>query len=169
MQRWYVIQAKPRHEVTAEENLQRQGFEVYLPRLITPRRRRGKWQDAVEPLFPRYLFIHLEMGVDNTSTIRSTKGVARIVRFGEYPIPLPEGFVEFLRAHEDPERGAQVPDRPQFQAGDRVRILAGPFAGLEGIYSEPRGDQRVVVLLDLLGKQNRVAIERDHLISAGNT
>jgi len=168
MSRWYVIQAKPRQEAVAEENLQRQGFEVYLPRLVQPRRRRGKWQDVVEPLFPRYLFIQLEMGIDDTSTIRSTKGVARIVRFSDYPVPLPEGFVEFLRAHEDPARGAQVPDRPQFQAGERVRILAGPFAGLEGIYNEPSGDQRVVILLDLLGKQNRVALPRDHLIGEGS-
>ena len=167
MKRWFVIHTKPRQEGVAEENLRNQGYEVYLPRISVPRRRRGRWQSTVEPLFPRYLFIELEPGRDNMAPIRSTKGVSGLVRFGNDPTPLPAGFVDYLRGHEDSATGAHLPDRPQFVPGDRVRVLSGPFEGVEGIFREPRGENRVLVLIDILGKPSPMAIDGDHLIGAG--
>ena len=89
MKYWYAVQAKPRQENTAEENLRRQGFDTYLPKIQLRRRRRDKWTKVVEPLFPRYLFIHLEPGVDNWAPLRSTLGVSTVVRFG---VETPEGM-----------------------------------------------------------------------------
>ena len=80
---WYLVQSKPRNEMRALENLVRQGYETYLPLMEVERLQRGKLLKKMEPLFPRYLFLHLEEGNDNWGPIRSTMGVAGLVRFGQ--------------------------------------------------------------------------------------
>ena len=76
MTNWYAVQTKPRQELVAEQNLQRQGFVTYLPRIRLRKRKRNKLVDAVEPLFPRYLFIHVDPDQDSLAPVRSTLGVA---------------------------------------------------------------------------------------------
>ena len=78
---WYLLYAKPRQEKIAVENLQRQNYAVYFPQVSMWRTRRGVRQKVVEPLFPRYLFIHLDSHTDNWAPIRSTLGVMSLVRF----------------------------------------------------------------------------------------
>ena len=83
MNNWYLLQSRARQEFIAEENLARQKYEVYLPCIKRARKIRNKWQEITEPFFPGYLFIHLDMEAQNTSTIRSTRGVLKLVKFGE--------------------------------------------------------------------------------------
>ena len=80
--RWYLIHTKPTREVAAEVNLQRQGYQVYYPRLLRPTLVNGRWIDRVASLFPRYLFLRLAVGRQAMGPVRSTVGVANIVRFG---------------------------------------------------------------------------------------
>ena len=68
--RWFVVQTKPRQEQIALDNLSRQGYHSYLPRLCQQKRRRDQWHTVVEPLFPGYLFVQLTPGTDNTAPIR---------------------------------------------------------------------------------------------------
>ena len=70
---WYLLYSKPRQEGVAVENLKRQGYETYLPLVRTRRRRQGQYVSLVEPMFPRYLFIHLSDQTDNWGPIRSTR------------------------------------------------------------------------------------------------
>lgn len=79
---WYLAHSKPGQEEVAKTNLERQGYTVYLPLCNLFRRRMGRRLAVIGPLFPRYLFIQLESGVDDWRPIRSTKGVAALVRFG---------------------------------------------------------------------------------------
>ena len=67
MHHWYVIQTKPRQESVAIENLERQGYAAYCPKMAQAKRRRQRqrWQKVIEPLFPRYLFVQLAMGIDD--------------------------------------------------------------------------------------------------------
>ena len=69
MKNWYLIYTKPHKEQLARENLERQGYEIYLPMARLRRRRMGKGATRIEPLFPRYLFIHLDAKTDNWSPI----------------------------------------------------------------------------------------------------
>ena len=94
MKLWYAIHTKPRQEDLAAEHLRRQEFEVYLPRIKQPRRYRGRWRDAIEPLFPRYLFIRLELGSENVAPIRSTRGVTKLVSFNGQPATADEAKAE---------------------------------------------------------------------------
>jgi len=161
MTNWSVVFTKPRQERVARENLAHQAFKTYLPMLQQAKRRRGRWVDVIEPLFPRYLFVALDFGVQDISPIRSTLGVIDLVRFGLLPAIVPDGIVESLMAAEDPASALHLTGAGRFHKGDRVTIAAGPFSGVEAIFEESTGKGRVSVLLDLLGRANRIEIDRN--------
>lgn len=161
IERWYAVCCKPRQETVAEENLVRQGFHVYLPRIRIRQRRRGHWLEAVEVLFPRYIFIRIDPLRRSTATIRSTCGVVGLVRFGMQPAVVPGAAMEALREREDAASGLHEEKRPLFSAGETVKMVDGPLVGMEGVYTEQDGDKRVIVLLELLGKSNKVTVSRD--------
>jgi transcriptional antiterminator RfaH len=146
-------------ETVAEINLQRQGYQVYYPRLSRPTRVRGHWADQITSLFPRYLFLRLSLGDQAMGPIRSTVGVANIVRFGcEYPV-VPDAVVENLRVRADTQTGLHRLHRDTpFEPGCHVRIVAGVFEGLEGVFQRESGVDRVMLLLGLLGRETLVQV-----------
>jgi transcriptional antiterminator RfaH len=157
--RWYLIHAKPAREVVAESNLRRQGYEVYYPRLLRPKRVRGRWVDSVGSLFPRYLFLRLAVGHQAMGPVRSTVGVANIVRFGYDYTVVPDGVVDNLRQRADAETGLhRLHNRAPFEPGSSVRIVAGVFEGLEGVFQRESGDERVTLMLGLLGRDTLVEL-----------
>ncbi|MGD2074366.1 MAG: transcriptional activator RfaH [Gammaproteobacteria bacterium] len=135
--RWYVIHTKPRQKTLAADNLQRQSFEIHLPRLEQIRRDRGKWRRSIEPLFPRYLFIRLALGRDNTAPIRSTRGLTRLVGFTGRPAPVPEAFIDTLSAC-GAATGLHHPEA-RFEPGRAVTIVGGPLQGLQAIFRHTMG------------------------------
>ncbi len=163
---WYLVHTKPKQEKCALENLQRQGFQCYLPTLPSEKLRQGSLTVADEPLFPRYLFIRLGQGdsAPSWAPIRSTKGVSRLVSFGVEPAKVADSLVAALRALE-----ASVQAEPErlFKHGERVRLTEAPFAGIEGIYQMADGESRVMVLIELLSKQVRVRVPLGSLRKAG--
>jgi transcriptional antiterminator RfaH len=155
---WYLVYAKPQQESVAKTNLERQGYETYLPRLRQTRRRQGRRTVVVAPMFPRYLFIRLDSHTDNWGPIRSTLGVVSIVRFGQQPARVPDSLIAVLRENEGPEGIQQIPDT-ELQPGTRVRVMEGSLSGLEGIFFAKTGRDRVIVLLDVMGKVARTALD----------
>jgi transcriptional antiterminator RfaH len=147
---WYVVHTKPRQEVRAFDNLQNQHYECYLP-MSRVQKVRAKGVEVVqEPLFSRYLFIRLDAKNQNWSPIRSTVGVASLVRFGAQPAKVPSALIDYLRQAPQPEV------RQLYEAGDAIDIHSGPFAGLSGIYQTPNGQDRALILIDLLGKTHAI-------------
>lgn len=148
---WYLVHTKPRQEKRALQNLEQQGYECYLPTMPVERLRHDHLDITREPLFPRYLFIRLSM--DNSAKswgpIRSTLGVNRIVSFGSEPARINNNLINLLKLQE-----TTLHDEPKrlFSPGDRVQLTAGAFAGIEGIYQMADGEQRVMVLVELLSK-----------------
>lgn len=156
--RWYLIYSKPRQEGLARDNLDRQGYETYLPLLRTPRRRLGRRLIRIEPMFPRYFFIHLDTATDNWAPIRSTVGVSTLVRFGMDPSPVPDDLIELLRQRDD-SSGVQDIAMHHFHTGQKIRIEEGPFMGYEGIFLAETSQQRVLVLLDVVGKAAKARLD----------
>ncbi|GHU11566.1 transcription antitermination protein RfaH [Betaproteobacteria bacterium] len=154
---WYLIHSKPRQEKCALENLERQGYACYLPMLATEKLRQRILTIGEEPLFPRYLFIQLGSGLlaKSWSPIRSTKGVSHLVRFGNNPARVEAALIDALRARE-----SALKDQPKqrFAAGERICLTEGAFAGIEGIYQMSDGESRVMVLIELLGKQATLSV-----------
>jgi transcriptional antiterminator RfaH len=160
---WLVVHTRPRQEEEARTNLAQQGFQTFLP-CIRERKRRGrrlKW--VISPLFPRYLFVDADLGEQDLAVIRSTRGAVDLVRFGSVLVPVPDVVIDHLRALQHPEAGAVVaPDEP-YRPGDRVEILEGPFAGLSGVFDVYHDADRVALLLEVLGRQARVSLQREQV------
>ena len=159
MVRWYLIHTKPTRELVAEVNLRRQGYQVYYPRLQRPKRVHGRWVDRIDSLFPRYLFLRLAVGHQAMGPVRSTVGVANIVRFGQDYAVVPDVIVEKLRVLADPETGLhRLQSCSPFEPGSNVRVVAGVFDGLEGVFQRESGTERVVLLLRMLGRDTLVQL-----------
>lgn len=163
---WYVANCKPRQESIAAENLRRQGFEAYFPRMKARQRRRGAWLESIQPLFPRYLFVHVDPSCRNIAPIRSTRGVVGLVRLGGQLAKVPDSVLATIKARSEPESGLHDDPQRIFTAGERVSVCEGPLAGLEGIFTSPDGEQRALVMLEMLGKVNRLRIPLDWIAKA---
>jgi transcriptional antiterminator RfaH len=150
---WYVIHTKPRQEQRALENLQRQGFEAWLPMITLEKVRRGHLAQVVEPMFSRHLFIRLDTVQTNWSPIRSTLGVSKLVAFGNTPAAVPDDLISALRNMPAPPRERMM------NPGDEVQFVAGPLKGLRGIYQQHDGEARAMVLIELLSQPQTIQTE----------
>jgi len=152
---WYAVATKPRREADARLNLARQGYSVCLPQITLRKRRRGQWSLVTEAMFPGYLFVALVLGVDDPAPIRSTIGCHGLVRNGLEAVPVPNEVMAPLLA-----LGERSADAIQgFSFGEKVRLEAGPFAGLEAIFQMPKGEDRAQVLIALLGQPRPVVVD----------
>ena len=163
---WYLVHSKPRQERVALENLEHQGYACYLPVLPTEKIRRGALTLADEPLFPRYLFIRLgsDLSAKGWGPIRYTTGVSRLVSFGSEPAKIDDALI--LQLQEVESKHKTNPAR-LFTAGDRVRFAEGAFVGIEGVFQIADGEQRVLVLIELMSKPLSVAVAPSMLRKLG--
>jgi len=156
---WFAVYTKPRQEQIALENLERQAFDCFLPMAINPYQRRSEKKLRVEPLFPRYLFLNAIPDQQSLGPVRSTLGVATLVRFGMELARLPETVIEAIKRRRDPGTGLVKLDPVPVEPGDRVKVFDGPFAGLEGIFKERKGEKRALLLASLLGTESNVEVD----------
>jgi transcriptional antiterminator RfaH len=169
MLRWYLVHAKPGCESIAQLNLERQDYEVYFPRLVQRTHVRGHWRERVVALFPRYLFVRVNETRHHLGPARGTVGVSSIVRFGDDYAVVPEHVVQELRARADPDSGLhRISHDVSLRRGMPVVLTGPPFDGLEAIFEDRAGTDRVVVLLNLLGREARVHVPSDRLMPSSN-
>jgi transcriptional antiterminator RfaH len=163
---WYAVQTRAREEHKALSHLKRQNYQAYLPLYTKKIRHARKSVQVVRPYFPRYLFVNLNLSVTGWRPIRSTVGVSHIVCFGDQPAPIPIDVIEGLRSQENSDGFVQIADTNSFKAGDSVIVLGGPFARQLGICQRVSDDERVSILLDLLGRKVRVLLDTDAVAAA---
>ena len=164
--RWYLVQTQVNCEARAAQNLQRQGYEIYLPRHLKRRRHARRVDFTAKPLFPRYMFVAVDMATQRWRTIQSTFGVSHLVCNGDDPALVPDGVVSALKAREDEKGFVKLDAKPAFAPGDRVRVLAGAFMDNAGLFSGMADHDRVAILLDMLGRKVRVLIDADMVAAA---
>ncbi len=165
MLRWYLIHTKRARENTAQEHLARQGYELYLPRLAHSVKCGGRWQQRVTALFPVYLFLRLNEGTQSLGPVRSTVGIINVVRFGSKYATVPDSLVVALKERADPQSGLHKMELPALpETGSLVKVSDGPFDGLEGVFERESADDRVVVLLNLLGQRTRVCLPIESIV-----
>lgn len=158
MEAWYLLHCKGKQEERAQLNIENQGYSTCLPRIKRQKIVQGKRVERIEPLFPNYIFIHLDSNTANFNALRSTRGVNGFVRFGGMPATVPNEVMTAVLALEQNSEN-QHTAQPTFSAGEKVTITEGPFAGLQAIYNMPKGEERCLIFLDMLGKQQRIVIE----------
>ncbi len=163
MKRWYVAHTRAQSERRAFDHLTNQGFEAWLPE-FNKRRRHARRTDWVRrPLFPRYLFVHLDLDAERWRSVLGTVGIQALVGGAEKPTPMADAVVEAIRARVDQEGLVRINPAETLEAGDAVRIADGPFADLEGIFLDMGDNERVAIMLSLLGREVKVTVSADHL------
>ncbi|MGC3873020.1 transcription/translation regulatory transformer protein RfaH [Halomonas sp. GXIMD04776] len=153
--RWYLIHCKGGESFRAAENLNNQGYEVFHPVLQVQKKRRGKLHWLDEPLFPYYLFIRLDRLASNWRPIRSTRGVLKLVGFGDEPLPVNDELIVTLRKSAQAKADASN-GNIYFRAGETVEITDGPFRALQAVFESQKGEERAIVLLNMLHNQQRL-------------
>ena len=163
---WYVINTKPRQEQRALSNLQQQGYQCYLPMIAIEKLSRERLHVIQEPLFPRYLFISLDDSRygQNWSPIRSTWGVSGLVSFGREPAKINSGLIDLLRQQE---QGLSEEPQRLFNPGESLLVTEGPFAGLQAVYQMASGENRAMILIELMGKSAQMQIAPASLRKVG--
>jgi transcriptional antiterminator RfaH len=155
---WCAVQTHVRAEDKAAFHLKRQGFQVFLPKHLKRRKhaRRIDWVPA--PMFPRYLFVAIDPELTQWSSIRSTVGVGDLVRFGNRPAAVPTDIITEIMARQDEKGLVKAHIGCPFKAGDRVKIADGPLSDLEGLFDCATDEERVTVLLNLMGREVKVRV-----------
>jgi transcriptional antiterminator RfaH len=156
---WYAVHTRPQAEAKALENLLRQGYAAYLPRYRTEICHARRRQTVLRPVFPRYLFAGVDRALLRWRPILSTVGVSDVVRAGDEPMPVAGEIIQALREQERAGVFEHLARRRSLRIGELVRISAGAFEDLIGRLVELREQDRVVVLLDVLGRTVRTQLE----------
>lgn len=159
--KWFLAQIKPNCVQIAKKNLTRQGFQTFLPCKDSTVQRRGRFTTTLQPLFPGYIFVALDVVRGQWRAVNSTYGITRLVSFSNRPAQVPDELIDELRARCDPE-GKILPP-PLLSPGDSVRLMAGPFSGFLASVEAMDSQQRVWVLMDIMGGQTRVGVDTRQL------
>ena len=155
---WYAVYAQARMEKWARSNLWERDFEVYLPQYSRQRRHARKTDWVSAPLFPRYLFVAADPDAPGRRSINSAPGVVSVVSFGERRATISNAIIQAIQAREDAAGHVKLVEPNTLKPGDQVRLHSGAMAEHIGMF-ERRGDaDRVVILLNLLGRSVQVKV-----------
>jgi transcriptional antiterminator RfaH len=163
---WYVVQTHVNAEAKAAANLRRQGFAVYLPRYLKRRNHARKVDMVARALFPRYLFVAIDVATQRWRAIQSTLGVSHLVCWNGQPASVDDAVIDALKAREDESGFIKLARRAAFSPGDKVRIVEGAFVDNLALVEGGTDHERVAVLLDLLGRKVRVLVRADLIAAA---
>ena len=124
MKRWYVVYTHAGNEAMAEGQLARQNFVTYLPKYRKKRRHGRRVTEITVPLFPRYIFVELDLDAQRWRAVNSTYGVRHIVCMGERPGALPENVIPEIKKREADDGHVALTFREPFRKGE-VALLSG--------------------------------------------
>ena len=158
MSSWYAVYTHAHAEMKSAINLMQQGFDIYLPQIQKTRRHARRTEIIKAPLFPRYLFINMDVEIERWQAVHSTVGVKSLVCFGERPATISEDVIRDIRTCEN-ERGCVVLHKNNpLNKGDKVRMLHGPFYNSLGLVEGLSDNDRIFILLDILGRQVKTSV-----------
>ncbi|WP_127470636.1 transcription/translation regulatory transformer protein RfaH [Thiomicrorhabdus aquaedulcis] len=163
MSDWSVIMTKPKQDAVAEEHLMRQGYHVYRPKIKVQKTQRGKVVECLESLFPRYLFIQITSQNPNWAPIRSTKGVFKLVSFGNRLATINARLIDVIQQTENATSHDYFGQGFDLKAGDKLRVESGPFYGLEAVFDCYDAKKRVVMLMSILGQMQKVVLDASQI------
>lgn len=167
---WYLVQCKPNALQIAIRNLENQGFGTFLPLQETTRRKRKIFQRQISPLFPGYLFVQLNPRKGPWRQVNSTRGVARLIRFSAEPSVVPNSIVDALTAQCDEQnvlRQTSETQSSQLHQGNQAQVRRGPFSGFVATVADIEPNNRINILIEIMGQTTKVAINAEALQPIG--
>lgn len=152
---WFAIYTRHQHEKTIAQVLTAKGLQVFLPLYNSTRRWKDRSVQLSLPLFPCYLF--LRGMVERRLQVVTTPGIVSILSVNGEPAVIPESEIEAVR--KAIELGNRVEPHPFLRTGDRVRVIAGPLQGVEGILIRKKNLYRLVLSVELLERSAAVEVD----------
>lgn len=150
---WLALYTQPHREYLVRDYLLAEGLKVYLPE-VRNKTQRGDRRSR-RPFFPHYLFLQ-DPGKEKLPDIRWIPGLRRIVMFGSRPALIPDQAIQFVQTRLD---AFETSDQEPFKRGQKVRIVRGPFEGMEAIFEQRlSGKDRVRIFFDLVNRM-QVSVE----------
>jgi transcriptional antiterminator RfaH len=160
--KWLVAYSKPRQEQVALQNLEHQHFETYLPRYKKFKNTETGPVPVLEPMFPRYIFFRPSTPQQSIESVRSTKGISHIVRFGFEPGIVSADMVASLQEFEALQNQATLQEVSNFKAGQKVTLKHVALGSFEGLIQSV-SKKRVAVLLEIMGRETVVQMEHHQI------
>ena len=164
--KWLVAYTKPRMEQVALQNLERQAFEAYLPLYKKFKKTETGSVPVFEPMFPRYIFFRPSKEGQSIESVRSTKGISHVVRFGFEPGIVGRDMIDTLKQFEAEQNQATIEEMSGFKAGQKVKLKHVALGNMEGLVQSV-SSKRVAVLLEILGRPTVVQLDHHQLESLG--
>ncbi len=153
--RWYAIHTRSRHEkLVARQFLEKQ-IEAFLPLCTEVHRWKDRYKKVEVPLFSGYVFAQFASGSLRRQAVLKTTGVIRIVGFGQRDEPVPDEQIDALRRVL--ESDALLQKHRYLRVGQRVKVISGALAGVEGILKRIKGNARLVIAVEPI--RQAVAVE----------
>ncbi len=156
MKNFYLIKTKPRQEVTATQNLTKQGFNVFFPKAVI--------KNKITSLFPGYLFIELDDKTQNWTPIRYTIGVSNFVRFGLSFAKVPNQIINLIKIQQHQTIKKMI-DICSHHKGDHLEIQTGVFKGQQAIFQNSNSNDRITVLLKVIGQQQAITLDQREVVA----
>jgi transcriptional antiterminator RfaH len=150
---WYAVHTHVNKEVISEINLIRQNFITYLPKYKKIIRHARKKRTVIKPLFPRYLFVKIDLLKQRWASINSTYGVNTLISMADYPVKIPYKIINEIKSYDNSDGLADISPCSDMNIGDEVNIVDGIFSGRKAIFDGLTDDNRVKILFRLLGKE----------------
>ena len=160
---WFLLQTKSKQEQRAAENLDRQSVTSFCPMIKVEKISRSRRVEALEVLFPGYLFVQLGETSVSATSVRSTRGVSHFVTTAGAPIKVPESLIDQLRERVAVNADVVASSLPK--VGEEMEIIEGPFRGLNAVFSQPDGNSRALVLVTMLNQQVKASLPFSSLTS----
>lgn len=160
---WYAVRVAPRHEKTVAKVFRLKEVEEFVPLYKARRRWADRFKTVELPAFPGYVFCRLEPR--QYLAVVSTSGVIEVLGNGREPIAVPDKEIEDLR--QVIESGLECEPWQTLLVGDRVKLIDGPLAGLEGSVSQVTDRLRLVVSVTMLQRSMLVTIDPGWVIHEG--
>lgn len=159
--KWFILQFKPNSHLLAERNLNRQGFKSFLPMHEITKYKYNRYVSDLRPLFPGYMFVAINPKSGPWKQINSTVGVSKLISFGDQPTPVPPDLISALMLRCDADSKLLPPKK--LSKGDAVQIFTGPFANYIAEVENIGAEQRVWVLMQLMGQTMRISVDSNQL------
>ena len=157
--RWYALCVRSRHEKKAHAELLQQGIKSFLPLIEEVHTWSDRKRKVMEPLFRGYLFVRTDL--KDRTAILQTAGIVRFVAVGARLSWIPDAQIDSVRAVAG--RPGLIQRESYLSSGEKVKVISGPFQGVEGIIIRMKGSTRVVVSLTSIAQSVSVEVPPESL------
>ena len=159
---WYLLYCKAKEEGRAVMHLANQGIDAFYPKANITKVLRGKRQTVEEALFPNYVFAQLDHDKHNFTSVRSTRGVIGFVKQGKDYQKVSQALIDVFRDCDAVEKlDTSIPVK-----GDKVVLNNIQYSNIPAIYQEPKGENRAILLIQLLNKPVEMVVENSEFVKS---